>query len=111
MNVEIFGEWCVFGTIIIVLLKTSAAGFLCGVVYRLLKKKNVVAAIVASVFVPIVNTGLFILGALIFYRFDFNAIFSIVISFNFLIELGSTILLSPAVIRIIEYSKGEQNEA
>ena len=49
-------------------VKVTVAGVLGGLVYNLLKNKNVyVATFIASAIVPIVNTAIFILGALIMH--------------------------------------------
>jgi len=104
MNSEIFGEYCVIGTIVIVIVKTSFAGLFSGLVYSYLKNKKRIGIILASILVPLVNTGLFIIGALFFYKCEFDTILKMVISFNFLIEFGSTLLLTPAIIRVIDYA-------
>lgn len=111
MNQEIFGEWCVLGTFCIVLIKTSTAGLIAGFVYKTLEKKRTVAIIVASLLVPILNTGIFLIGALFVYKNQFDTILAMVVSFNFLIEFGSTLLLTPAIIRIIDYTRREKYEA
>ena len=50
---------------LICLVKTTAAGLVSGILYRLVAKKNQKAAVfAAAVAAPIVNTGLFVLGML-----------------------------------------------
>ena len=96
-------------TIVLCILKTGLAGVVASVVYRLLKKWNEKIAIVLSSFlVPIVNTGIFILGVLMFFLSIYGegqaavgALFSTVISINFAIELILSILLAPAVVYVI----------
>lgn len=105
MNTEIFGEWCILGTFLIVIVKTSLAGLICGFVYKVFQKKNILAIALSSLLIPVINTGVFVLGASIFYSYDFEAIFKVVISFNFLIEFGSMALLTPAIVRIIQYAR------
>ena len=62
------------GTIITVLLKGTACGFIAGLVNKLLEKTNKIVAIVAASLVcPIVNTGIFLLGCLIFFMDTVNA--------------------------------------
>lgn len=104
MNTELFGEWCILGTFIICLVKCTVAGLLSYFIYKPFKNK-VVGSIFASLSVPIINTGLFILGASVFYTTEFSTILSWVITLNFLIEIGTSILLSPAIVRIITYIK------
>lgn len=101
MNVDIFGEWCILGTFIVCLSKCTLAGLVSGIVYKALLKKNEILGIVlASLLVPIINTGIFISLALIFYKYDFATILSVVLSFNFLIEFAGTAILCPAIIKI-----------
>ena len=93
-------------------VKTSVAGLICGYVYKLLVKKNAyVAVFVASSIVPIVNTGLFVLGclgmwdAIITIAGGSNIFGFIVLSlvgFNFFIELAVNVLVAPALYKIIK---------
>ena len=106
-------------TIAIVLLKGTLAGLAAGTVYKLLEKLNrTVAAIAAAVVCPIVNTGIFIIGSYIFflpfvmgfteyYGYD-NATAIIFLGFvgiNFPLELGINLILSPAIVRLVQYGQ------
>ncbi len=52
-------------TVLLCLVKAIAAGFLAGVVYKLFRNKSVIGAtFAAAATVPIVNTGVFVLGGL-----------------------------------------------
>ena len=54
-------------TALLIFVKTTAAGFVASLAYRALMKKNDVAAtLTASVLCPVVNTGLYLLGMLLF---------------------------------------------
>ena len=56
------------GTILVVLLKGALAGFCAGLVFRALEKKNQTLAVVTSaVTAPVVNTGIFLLGCVVFF--------------------------------------------
>lgn len=105
----------VFGTIITVMLKGIASGLAAGLIYKLFSKINRYFAVVAAALVcPFVNTGIFLLGCRIFFfaaikdwgiadGFD-NAVqymFLGLVGGNFLVELGSNILLSPVIVRLI----------
>ncbi len=93
-------------------VKTTVAGFLSGLVYKVLQKKKAYLAIfVASAIVPIVNTGLFIVGCV----FMWNAIATIaggsnmfgfilvsLVGFNFFVELAVNLLVAPALYRVIK---------
>ena len=107
------------GTIITVLVKGTACGFVAGLVNKLLEKFNkIVAIVVASLVCPIVNTGIFLLGCLIFFMPYADAIaeasmmsitgFDLFIAFafgNFIFEIGMNAVLSPIMIRIIEVAE------
>ena len=99
------------GTVLACLLKCTLAGLISGFVFKLLRKKNkILGLIVSSLLVPIINTGIFIVFCLIFFRpilesnvtsgaFPNIWMFLLVgfIGWNFLIELVSTGVLSPIV--------------
>ncbi len=101
-------------TIFICLLKTGLAGLLAGYLFKWLKSFNVtMASIVAALSIPIVNSGLFALGALTFYRGwlesiggenIFYTLFIVVIGINFLFEFGATAILSPTISRLIQFA-------
>lgn len=98
-------------------LKTTLAGFLGGLVYGVIKDKNkIVATFVASGLVPVINTGVFILGALTMYNtiatnFSPDVLYFLVITcagVNFLIEFAVNLLVAPAistVIRVLDKQK------
>jgi len=110
--------------VFIVLLKGALAGFSAGILYRLFEKKSkTIAAIAAAIACPVINTGIFILGCYIFFlptlaEWGYAAgaanvtayIFLILIGANFLFELGANIILSPAIVRLIQYRTSMKNE-
>ena len=106
------------GTVITVLVKGVAAGLAAGYVYKLVEKYNRYVAIVAAAAVcPIVNTGIFLIGCLIFFMDTVTAgasgadmsVFGYLIIFfvglNFVFELVVNMLLSPALARVIEIAE------
>lgn len=100
----------------ICIVKGAAAGFLAGLCYELIAKKSEKTAVVVSgVVCPIVNTGLFIVGILVFF-FDTisgwangqNMLLYIIVGLtgvNFLVELGVNLLLGAGITRIIRAGK------
>lgn len=103
-----------FFTVVTVLLKGMVAGFVAGVLFNLIKKKNkYVAVFVAAAVVPVINTGIFILGALCMsgslktfvssYMPDFsgrNIMYIIIVGLvtvNFFIELAINVICAPAL--------------
>ena len=109
------------GTILVVLLKGAGAGFVSGLLYRLLEKKNAwLASLLGAFAAPVVNTGLFLLGCLVFFlptvsewgaAAGFESVGSYMIfglvGLNFLVELATIFLLSPVIVRLIKIAKKE----
>ena len=109
----------VAGTVVTVLLKGMLCGLVAGLVYKLLEKKNRYLAVVASAIVcPIVNTGVFLLGCLVFflptvaswgaaegYQNVAAYMFLGLAGGNFLVELLINIILSPVIVRILNVRK------
>lgn len=93
-------------------VKTTVAGFVAGLVYRLLTKKNErVAIFVASGLVPVINTTIFIVGCLFMTNSVYQMasgqnvlIFILVglVTFNFFIEFAINLLVAPALQRVIQ---------
>ena len=111
------------GTIITVLAKGAAAGLLAGAVYKMIQKKNkTVATICAAIAAPIANTGVFLLGCLIFFMPTINGwaaavgiesagtyMITTLVGLNFVFELLVNIILSPIIVRLIGLGKKEIN--
>lgn len=111
------------GTIITVLAKGVAAGLLAGAVYKMIQKKNKTAAtICAAIAAPIANTGVFLLGCLIFFMPTINGwaaavgiesagtyMITTLVGLNFVFELLVNIILSPIIVRLIGLGKKEIN--
>ncbi len=106
-------------TVLVVLVKGAACGLVSGLVYTALRRINSILAVVASAIVcPIVNTGVFLLGCMVFFmdtiaqwatQFGYANVGSYMIfgltGVNFLIELGVNLLLGPMIVRVIRYKK------
>lgn len=102
--------------VIMCMLKGTAAGFLAGLMYQLVGKKNqLLGVILAALISPIANTGIFIIGMLLFFRETLASwaggsdlltyIIMGLTGVNFLVELGVNIVLSPIVVKIIDAVK------
>ena len=94
-------------TILLCIVKTGVAGLVSGLLFKLFKsrKHEFVGTIVSSIVVPIINTGIFIVGVLLFFLDvygDATTLITLVLSVNFLIEFISIVVLSPAIYRIIK---------
>ena len=107
-------------TLLLCVTKTGAAGLISGFLYLLLGKKNAyVGSFVSAAVVPIVNTAIFILGALMMsgtLKKNFVADGQTVVYFlvvvcagmNFIFEFALNLILAPAiaqVVRVVEKRK------
>ena len=105
-------------TLLICVVKSTLAGFLAGLVYRLLKNKNeILAVFLAAAVTPIVNTGVFIIGcfAILSTIESFIAVnqeffgdvsgvyflFIVCAGINFIFEFLLNMVMAPAIERII----------
>lgn len=106
------------GTVLTVLIKGACAGLAAGYVYKLLEGKNKYLAImVAAIAAPVVNTGIFIIGCLIFFIGAVRDMAAgagmgvggyLIVGFvglNFVFELIVNIALAPALSRLIDIAK------
>lgn len=109
------------GTIITVMVKGILAGLCAGLCYKALEGVNRYLAVVVSAIVcPVVNTALFIVGCFIFFMDIVSLgasseglsiagyIIIFFVGWNFVFELLSNILLSPAVLRILNIVKNKK---
>lgn len=106
------------GTIITVIVKGALSGFAAGLTYKLLERVNRYLAVFASAIIcPIVNTGVFLLGCLIFFIDSVSAgaadegmtlgayLIIFFVGLNFVFEMLANILLSPTIVRILNIRK------
>lgn len=103
------------GTVVTVLLKGTLAGFVSGLAYRLIEEKNrLIAVFVAAILCPVVNTGVFLVGCVLFFLPTVRAwgadagyanaaayMFFGLAGGNFLFELLFNLVLAPAVHRVL----------
>ncbi len=112
-----------FFTAMICLVKGIMAGIVPSLLYSLIKSKKekvsdgrkFVGALVAALSAPIVNTGLFVCGMFVFFKDtlyawagDSNVFMYILVGLagiNFLVEFLINIILTPAIVRIVEVVK------
>ena len=112
-------------TIFTVLLKGLLAGVAAGAVYKLVAGKNrTLAVISAAVACPVVNTGVFLAGTYAFFLpvvtqwgeaagfANVTAfIFIGMISINFIFELALNLILSPVIVRLIQFRSDSRDDA
>ena len=122
---NLFFAFSIVGTLVTVLAKGTACGFVAGLVHKILTKWNkTVAVVAASVVCPVVNTGIFLLGSALFFMPHANTIaetlamnvsgfdlFLALAMANFAFELVMNILLSPVVVRLLDiWAKNRQRK-
>ncbi|MBQ8797034.1 MAG: ECF transporter S component [Oscillospiraceae bacterium] len=104
------------GTIATVLVKGTACGLAAGLMYKLFSRKNrFLGVIMAAIICPITNTGVFLLGCKLFFYETVAAwgaaagfanaaayMFLGLAGINFLVELGTNIVLAPVITRLIK---------
>ena len=110
-----FNAWA---TVLVVLLKGFLSGFISGIAYSLLERFNKLLAVaVAAILAPVVNTGIFILGCILFFAPLFESVaggnvvgyvITAFIGVNLLIEMGLNIVLTPAVHKLISLRTGKE---
>jgi len=107
------------GTVITVLAKGTACGFFAGLAYdgamKLFKGNTYLSTVIAAIVCPVVNTGIFLIGCLLFFMDTITLwaagtdvahyiIFTLV-GGNFLVELAVNIIFAPVIVRIIKAVK------
>lgn len=106
------------GTILTVLVKGTGAGFVAGLVCKALSKHEIPSVVLAALSAPIANTGIFLLGCLLFFMPTIQSwadglgfpsagnymIFGLV-GVNFLIEMAISIVLSPVIVRLVHIAR------
>ena len=108
------------GCILICIGKGAAAGWVSGLLYRLIARKNMhLGVVAAAVLCPVVNTGIFILGMMLFYMSTLESwaggqavIYYVIFGLtgiNFLVELAVNLILSSGITSIIRYAKGRKS--
>lgn len=102
-------------------LKGVAAGWFSGLAYTAVARKNEnLAVIVAGVVCPVVNTGVFISGMLLFFTSAletwangqgllYYVIFGLT-GLNFLVETAVNLVLSSGITTIVKYAKGRNKK-
>lgn len=116
-DANLFLSFSPIATVFVVLLKGTLAGLCAALVYKLLDKKNrYLAVAVSSVVAPIVNSGVFFLGCILFFK-DLISTFAPashgfieyvvtgLIGINFIIEVIVNLVLVPTIYRIIEIGR------
>lgn len=108
------------GTVITVLAKGILCGAASGAAYKLLQRFNRNLAVIAAAIVcPVVNTAVFLLGCFIFFIAPISEwaaaegvgltkyMITFLVGGNFLFELATNAILSPVIIRVIDFAKSK----
>ncbi len=113
-------------TAFICILKTALAGLLAGFVYKSIssvgrqsRAKNYISSIMAAILCPVVNTGLFVLGMLLFFgdALSIDSTFGpmvgdnlisfvlvILVGINFFFELALNVIICPLICHALHNS-------
>lgn len=116
---NLFLAFDVFGTFATVLVKGIACGLAAGLAYKLFAKINrYVAVFAAALICPVVNTGVFMLGSVLFFLDSVSEIAAAIGSTgtgvgvfwamamgNFIFEIGMNLMLSPVIVRLLDLRK------
>ncbi|MBR2870131.1 MAG: ECF transporter S component [Clostridia bacterium] len=96
--------------------KTTVAGLVSGLLHKVISKKNeLVSVAVSSIVIPIINTGIYMLGIIIMkdsvatflglqastFSLVFAAVFGL-IWLNFVLEMAINVVLTPMLHRVIK---------
>ncbi len=107
-------------TVVLCILKGAVAGLVSGLIYKAVMKleKPNLAVILSAVACPIVNTGIFCLGLVVFYNnllnewsiaggyaSAFTFIMLGMIGLNFIVEFAVNVLLIPVALRMMKIVK------
>ena len=109
------------GTVITVMVKGILSGLCAGLVYKLFVKINqYLAVLISAIVCTVVNTGIFLLGSLVFFMDTVSGgasaegisvgMYLIVffVGLNFVFELIANIVVSPAIVRILNIAKNRK---
>ena len=116
---NLFLAFDVVGTIVTVLLKGTLCGLVAGLIYKALKKVNEwLAVILAALACPVTNTAVFLIGCAVFFLPHVSeiaaavgmegsgmAIFYAMAMRNFILEILTSVVLAPVIVRVIKYAK------
>lgn len=119
-----------FGTVLVVLLKGVACGFVSGIVYNALSrvpaftgKKRFFPVTIAAALCPVTNTAVFLLGCVAFFMepvsewavgfgmSPFVYLMFGMVGLNFVFEFAFNCILSPVVVRLTELVGGKRPPA
>lgn len=118
-----FMPYNALATVLLCLVKMGVAGLFSGFIFLLFKNKNPrLGVILASIIVPLTNTGLFIGGALLFFwglleewagagGDVITFLFISVIGINFIIEFVVNSVLAPSLYFLYKYILKKREQA
>ncbi len=96
------------GTILTVLVKGTVSGIAAGFVYKALSKINkYLGVFVAAAVCPIVNTGIFFIGGMIFFS-DIIWVVAVGALINFAFEIAVNLIFSPTIVRLVDFIENKR---
>ena len=109
-----FYDMSVLGTVLVVMVKGALSGWLAGLTYKALAPKAPVLAVaLCAIVCPVVNTAVFFLGCMTFFREALSAyspnvaiyVITVFIGFNFVAEFLVNVVCCPVIIRLLNILK------
>ena len=92
-----------FFTILLVFLKGVGSALIAGLIFKLVSKKNKYVAItMAALAAPVFNTGIFVLGSLLFFvKLTGVEIYTLFVSLYFIVETVINVVFVPVIYHIL----------
>lgn len=113
-STSFFFNESIWGTVVTCLLKGLGAGIIPSLVYLPFRKKHqYIGSFISSILVPLLNTGIFVGCCFLFFQGIYSksqgsyatpfSFFTLgLVSWNFIFEFSTTILLTPIIYKIIK---------
>lgn len=90
------------GTVVTVIIKGVASGLCAGIAYKLFgARSKYLGVLISAIVCPVVNTGLFFVGGLIFFS-DIIGLVALGALINFSFELIVNMIFSTSIVRILD---------
>lgn len=109
-STSVFLGYNAFATVVLCILKTGLAGLVSGLLFMLIKKLSFVGATITStLIVPIINTGLFLIGVLLWFLPVYGSntdesiknLITTLFLINFAVEFAINAVLSPTIVYLV----------
>ena len=102
-----FIEYNLFLTVFLVFVKGMGSGVVAGALFKALSRFNkYLGVVVAAISAPIVNTGIFVVGCILFFReLTGVEVYTLFTTVNFALEITINAVLVPAIYHLLEATR------